>query len=317
MNREIPIFFSIDDGYVPFLSVAISSAIKNSNINNKYVAIVLHQNVSEENRHRIESLGTENFKIRFISIQLAFESISDKLTNKLRAEYYSLTIYFRIFIASMFPQYDKAIYIDSDVVVLSDLADLYNVQLGDNYIGACHDHSVVDIEPLAEYMEYVVGVNRHKYINSGVLLMDLKKLRESKFDKHFLSLLNTYNFSCVAPDQDYINAMCKDKIYYLDPAWDAMPTQGRKPIETPNLIHYNLIFKPWCYDDVQYEEYFWTYAKECGFWDEIIKYRKDYSDEQKEIDAKCVDALIERADEIGRQDVTFRKVYESGAKVRL
>ena len=65
----------------------------------------------------------------------------------------------------------------------------------------------MNFDAVARYMEEAVGVSRYEYINSGVLLMNLNKLREKEFDKHFLNLLNTYHFDCIAPDQDYINAI--------------------------------------------------------------------------------------------------------------
>ena len=76
-----------------------------------------------------------------------------------------------------------------------------------NYIGACHDMSISDYEDIVTYTEEAVGVKRSEYINSGVLLMNMKKMRIDKFEEHFLDLLNTYHFDSIAPDQDYINAM--------------------------------------------------------------------------------------------------------------
>jgi len=58
-------------------------------------------------------------------------------------------------------------------------------------------------------MENAIGVDRDKYVNSGIMVMNLKKLREVKLEEHFMHLLNTYHFNCIAPDQDYLNAMCK------------------------------------------------------------------------------------------------------------
>lgn len=316
-QKEIPVFFSIDNEYAPFLGVALNSAIKNASPDKQYKAIVLYQDVSEENRRKILGLATDNFKITFVPMQSGLESITDCMANRLRCDYFTLTIYFRLFIPVMFPEYDKAIYIDSDVVVLGDLAELYEVEIGDNYIGACQDASVVDIPELADYMENAVGVDKYKYINSGVLLMNLKKLREAEFDRHFLELLNTYHFDCIAPDQDYLNAICCGKVHYLDARWDTMPNDAKPELANPELIHYNLFSKPWCYDNIQYGDYFWKYAKDSGFEQEVTDYKNRYSEEQKASDAKCLGVLIGRSAEIAKADVTFKKIYESGVKVRL
>ncbi|MBQ7999797.1 MAG: glycosyltransferase family 8 protein [Ruminococcus sp.] len=317
MSNIIPVFFTIDDGYAPFLSVALDSAIKNSSKENKYKAIILHEDLSQDNITKLQSLATDHFQVEFVQMKEGLESITDRMSNRLRCDYFTLTIYFRLFIPAMFPQYDKGIYIDSDVVVTGDLAELFATDLGDNYIGACADKSVVDVPPLAQYMEEAVGVDRHSYINSGVLLMNLKMLREAELDVHFLSLLNTYHFDCIAPDQDYLNAMCSGKIHYLSEAWDAMPTEDKPEVEDVKIIHYNLFSKPWCYDNIQYGDVFWQYAQDSVYYDEIKAYKENYSDEQKESDSKCLELLVNRGVEIAASQVTFKKVFESGEKVRL
>lgn len=317
MKNVIPVFFTIDDGYAPFLSVALGSAIKNSSKEKSYKAIILHEDLSKENIDKLQNLATENFAVEFVQMREGLESITDRMSNRLRCDYFTLTIYFRLFIPAMFPEYDKGIYIDSDVVVTGDLAELFETELGDNYIGACADKSVVDVPPLARYMEEAVGVDRHSYINSGVLLMNLKKLREAELDSHFLGLLNAYHFDCIAPDQDYLNAMCSGKIHYLSDAWDAMPTEDKPEIEDVKIIHYNLFSKPWCYDGIQYGDVFWDYAQDSAYVQEIKAYKDSYSDEQKESDSKCLELLVNRGAEIAASKVTFRSVFESGEKVRL
>lgn len=316
-TNEIPVFFAADDGYAPFLSVAVNSLVKNASESRNYRVIVLHEDMNEENRNKISALGKENVKIDFVPMQKGLETVTDRMSNRLRCDYFTLTIYFRLFIPAMFPEYDKAVYIDSDIVLPGDIAELYDIDIKDNYIAACTDFSIQEIPPLMNYVENAVGVKGTEYINSGVLLMNLKELRERNFDSHFLNLLNTYHFDSVAPDQDYINAMCNGKIHYLSECWDAMPNDNKPALEAPKLIHYNLFSKPWCYDNIQYEEYFWKYAEDCGFKDEIKRYKDSYSEEQKKSDSDCLNMLVGKGDEIPLKDVTFKKMFEKGVKIRL
>jgi len=318
-NTEIPIFFSIDDAYAPFLAVALNSVIKNSSPERRYRAIVLYRDVSDDNISRISALasGRDNFRIDFVPMENGMESITDRMSNRLRCDYFTLTIYFRLFIPAMFPQYQKGIYIDSDVVLCRDVAELYDIDIKDNYIGACSDLSVADVPELVDYMENAVGVKKNEYINSGVLLMNLDALRKADLEGHFLSLLSTYHFDCIAPDQDYLNALCNGRIYYLDEIWDAMPNDNNPPLENAALIHYNLFSKPWCYDGIQYADLFWNYARDSGYMDEIRKYKDGYSEEQKRSDRECLGLLIKRGSSIVSNDVTFRKLHDSGVKIRL
>lgn len=316
-NKTIPIFFSIDDSYAPFLSVALKSAIDNSKSENNYRAIIMFESLSQDNRERLAGLATDNFKIDFVEMNEGLETITDRLSNRIRSEYFTLTIYFRLFIASMFPEYDKAIYIDSDIVLEEDIAELFSIDIGDNFIGACRDASIDGIEPFQSYVEQVVGVDRNDYVNSGVLLMNLKKLRDADFDKHFLFLLNTYHFDSVAPDQDYLNAICKGSIYYLSPKWNAMPNEQKPKIEGAKLIHYNLFSKPWCYDGLQYGERFWHYAENSGYINEIREFKNNFTEENQKEEMEILGNMLRRAEEIKGHDITLKKVGESGVKVRL
>ncbi len=317
MRNEIPVFFTIDDSYAPYLSVALLSAIHNASKSRRYRAVVLHQDLSQEHQKRLSALATDNFAVEMVPMTSGLESITDRMSNRLRCDYFTLTIYFRLFIPEMFPQYDKGIYIDSDVVLRGDLAELFDTDIGDNLIGACADKSVVDVPELAYYMENAVGISRYGYINSGVLLMNLKRLRQVRLGENFLNLLNAYHFDCIAPDQDYLNAMCSGSIYYLPEIWDAMPNDSQPPLEDARLIHYNLFSKPWCYDGIQYSEDFWKYARQSDYYSQIMKQKAAYSEEQKQADRDCLTLLIRRGAEIPGKDVTFKKVSESGVKIRL
>lgn len=317
MNREIPIFFTIDDSYAPFLAVALNSAIKNSDPQRNYKAIVLYQDLGADNISRLQALRTENFKIELMPIRANMEALDDRMSNRLRCDYFTLTIYFRLFIPSMFPQYDKGIYIDSDVVLTDDIAKLFDIDIGENYIGACNDLSIADIPPLVAYTEKAVGVNAKEYINSGVLLMNLKKMRDDDLEGHFLALLNKYHFDSIAPDQDYLNAMCNGKIYYLEEKWDTMPNDAKPMLTETSLIHYNLFSKPWCYDGIQYEEQFWNYAQDCGFIDEIREFKASYTEDKKKADSECLELLVRRGMEIPEKDITFKKMNEKGVRIRL
>ncbi|MEE1187037.1 MAG: glycosyltransferase family 8 protein [Acutalibacteraceae bacterium] len=317
MKKEIPVFFTIDDSYAPFLAVALNSIIKNINPCRQYKAIVLHQGLNENNLKKLKALETDNFKIELTPMKANFDAIDDRMSNRLRCDYFTLTIYFRLFISLMFPEYDKCIYIDSDVVLNDDIAKLYDIEIDDNFIGACNDLSIADIPPLVEYTVNAVGVKKEEYINSGVLLMNLKKMRQADFENHFLHLLNTYHFDSIAPDQDYINAMCNGKIYYLDEKWDAMPNDAKPPLENPSLIHYNLFSKPWCYDNIQYEDFFWKYAEDSGYIDEIRAFKDGYSEEKKKADSECLDLLVNRGTQIQENEITFKKMYLKGVKIRL
>lgn len=318
MNKvTIPIFYAIDDGYSKFVAVSIKSLIMNANNNYNYDINVIYENLSEENAKKLKSLETDNVKIILTEMNQNLSMITDKLGNRLREYTFTLTIFFRLFIPVMFPKYDKCIYIDADTVIPGDISRLYNEDLGNNYLGCIVDKSTIDNEILASYFEEVVGIPRDKYINSGVLLMNSKKLRELKIDEKFLDLYTKYGFDVIAPDQDYINSMCYGHIKYLSDIYDAMPNPNNKEVEKPVVIHYNLFLKPWQYENVQYYDYFWKYAKFTPYYDEILEIKNSYTDEDRKKDSEWMDLMVSRAESLVGTQNTLKNVFESGKETRL
>ncbi|MCD8056094.1 MAG: glycosyltransferase family 8 protein [Clostridiales bacterium] len=316
-RETMPVFFTIDESFTPYLDTALISLTENASDKYDYRIVVINDNISEKSRKILSSHEKENVRVEFAEMGDEISSITNRVENKLRCDYFTMTIYFRLFIPEMFPQYDKGIYIDSDIIVAGDISEMYHIDIGDSIVGACPDLSIADVPDFAKYIEEAVGINRYRYVNSGVLLMNLSKMRELKFSEEFLRLMNKYHFDSIAPDQDYLNAMCCGKIHFLDEKWDAMPNRQKLPQASPKLIHYNLFDKPWCYDGIQYEEYFWKYAKRSAYYEEILNFKRNYSEQDKASDAKCLNEMLTKAARLAGEDKTFRKMYERGEKIRV
>ena len=278
-KNVIPIFFAVDDGYIPFLAVSLQSLIENSKKENFYLIKILYTNISEENQKKIQKFEQENVSIEFVDLNYYIEKIKDKLYTR---DYYSKTTYFRLFIPNLYPQYTKALYLDSDIVVLEDVADLYNTNMENNLVAAAPDDVIQTIEVFQEYAEKVVGVADYRnYFNAGVLLMNLDELRKFDFQEKFIYSLDKIKFS-VAQDQDYLNRLCKGRVKIVDPNWNRMPIAREKENQGDiKLIHYNLAYKPWHFEDILYKDYFWNYAKKTEFFDTIQKIKDNYSDEER------------------------------------
>ena len=291
--ENIPIFFTIDDGYTPFLAVALQSLIENASKNYNYCIKVLHTNVCEEHKKQIKKYECENVNIEFVDLSYYIEKVKDKLYTR---DYYTNTTYFRLFLPELYPQYDKVVYLDSDIIVVGDISELYNVDMGTNLITAAPDDIIQYNKVFQDYAELVVGVAKYQhYFNAGVLLMNLDQLRKFKFQEKFLYLLGTVKFS-VAQDQDYLNRLCKGRTTLISHDWNVMPYVNEETKkEDIKLIHYNFAYKPWHFEEVTYNEYFWKYAQKTEFYDEIIKIKESYTEEQKFQDREAERNLVELA----------------------
>ena len=289
----IPIFFAVDDGYIPFLAVALESMIEHASKNFYYSIKILYTNITEENKQKINKYNGANINIEFVDLNYYIEEVKDKLYTR---DYYTNTTYFRLFIPNLYPQYSKALYLDSDIVVLGDISELYNIDIEDNLVAAAPDDVIQTQKVFQDYAERVVGVSDYKhYFNAGILLMNLDEFRKFDFQKKFLYLLETIKFT-VAQDQDYLNRLCKGKTRIIDKTWDRMPiaTDDVKE-EDIKIIHYNLAYKPWHFDDVLYKEYFWKYAEKTEFIDEIRKIKDAYTEEERFKDMQQYKSLQELA----------------------
>ncbi len=287
MKKIVPIFYAADENYMPYLAVALTSLKATKSADYDYKIHVLYTGGLCEHAKKIQKMEEDGFSVSFEDVTEKINRITDCIHCR---DYYTPAIYYRLMIPEMFPQYDKVLYMDCDTVLLEDIAKLYIIDIGDNYIGAVADQAVAAVPQFVEYTKNALGISAENYFNSGVIVMNLKKFREIDFYDKFNAVLRSYDFT-VAPDQDCLNLICKDKVYYYDGGWNQMPIAGAND-KKPMLIHYNLTMKPWHYDGVLYEEYFWEYAKKTEFLEFIKQAKKNYTPRQMSQDAEGGKKLV-------------------------
>jgi len=303
MNKEIPIFFSTDDNYIPYLDVAVSSLIANASKEYEYRIIVLNTGLDEKGVRKIKQNERKGFKIDFIDISEEVENIKTRFKN---VYHFSVVTYYRLFIASLFPQYDKVIYLDCDLVVLGDVSELYHVELGDNILGAAPEQFVRNTDEFRLYAERALGVDPDGYVNAGVLLMNLAEFRKNKIEDKFIDLITRYEFDLLDPDQAYLNYLCLGKIHVLPNGWNKEPMplvcEGKK-----NIVHYALYKKPWQYDDVMDGEYFWDYAERSPFYEQICLKKQSFGEAERAEKESVAREILEHALKIVCSEDTFSK----------
>ncbi|MBE5746211.1 MAG: glycosyltransferase family 8 protein [Clostridiales bacterium] len=307
-NKIIPIFFSTDNNYVPFLAVSIKSLLDNASKDYFYNIHVLTDGISDENKIKLQEVLTNNSKLIFDDMSQYVSRIKERLNSTLR-DYYTTSIFYRLFIAALYPEYDKAIYLDCDITVIGDISKMFKIDLKDNIFGAVPDDVIASREEFKAYAREGVGIDDKKYFNSGVLLMNLVKYREEKIKERFVYLLVKYNFETVCPDQDYLNVLCKDKILYIERGWDRMSTDENYdgPVY---IIHYNNFGKPWYYDNIPYQKYFWEYAIKTPYYDKILSIKNGFTQEMAEKHIKGAQGLLEATIKIVNSDKNFKKVLK-------
>ena len=301
-TKVVPVFLTISNDYAQYAAAAISSLMKHANPNRNYRVIIMYDRLSLPNRWRLRNMVTKNVAIEFrkMKFNLHLQIIRTYCATKTgTGDFFSKTVYYyRAFIARLFPQYEKAVYIDSDTILLDDIGKMFDIDLGDKAIAARIDPKVTNVPEFKGYVENALGIPASEYVNSGVLVMDLKKLRKLHYITRMTDLMKDFDVSLVAPDQDYLNLILRGKIMPLEDNWNLEPTKDLP--KGAKLLHFNLFNKPWHYKNVECERYFWNAAKGTGFYGDLQRTRQRFTEEMQKKDHEKVAALIEKAGKLSK-----------------
>ena len=288
-KNVIPIVVSSSDFFAKFLYTMLLSLKQHSTQNFNYDIVVLTTSMSNRSKYLLQKLffQNQNFSIRFYNPEAFFESKNLRVTQGLPIE-----TYFRIVIPEILPEYDKILYLDGDMVILDDVANLYAEDISNYYIGAVTDIcGLGNINGFDEKMrQYYLDLgfeDCHKHINAGVMLMNTKKIREEYSSDYLIEFAQQGNF--IFEDQDLFNIVCNGKIKYLSYKWNcaADPADSYrgwvvsfapkkeyenflKAQEDPSILHYAGNEKPWKFPNMQYAEIFWSYFRNTPYYEEFL-----------------------------------------------
>ena len=301
--KVVPIFLTINSAYAPYAAAAIHSLTQYVDPNRYYRVIILHDGLNLVNRWRLRSLVTKNVALQFkkMTRSLYLKAVVTYCTRRQKGagDFFSSAVYYyRAFIPLLFPIYKKAVYIDSDVILRGDIGELFDIELGDNVMAAMIDPKVTVIPEFRDYVDNAVGVPHTEYVNSGVQVMDLKKMRKIKYLTTMINMMKKYDADLVAPDQDYLNVILRGKILPLDPVWNAEPVKDLP--RNVKLVHFNLFNKPWHYKGVPCERIFWAAAKGTGFTGDLKRQLAAFDEKKQKEDRAKVEALIKKAGRLAK-----------------
>lgn len=296
-ENNIAVVLAADSNFVPYLSVAIQSLIDNTSEQYNYDIIILFSDPIAEVERRFSVFSRENVSIRFIDVQdyMARGAATDLWYSR---AHYSKAMYYRFFIPELFGNYNKILYLDSDIIINSDIAELYNIELNDNYVGAVKDLHLAITEHLSTYAKEVLKILPEKYFNSGVMLFNVDKLKKINWVELCLKTLQKLN-KPMCPDQDVLNIVCYDNIKYLDYKYNIfqmdlqnseflekisedIATEFKNAAKNFVIIHYAGWKKPWRYPNIAYADYFWKHARKSPYYEIILSTNITYSGITKE-----------------------------------
>ena len=264
---DIIIFFTIDDKFTKHCSATIASILANSAQSDKIFINVLSSDLSYQSKCNLDDLS----KIK--DFKLNFYNVDDELFKNYQTPSYinSSSSLYRYLIPTIAPQYDKILYLDSDVIVKGSLSELFRTDLDENYIAGVEDaHNIMAIKRLK-----LNSSIEEPYFNSGVLLINAKKWREDNLLDKLFEQTNKLNPKMLEQtDQDAINIVCKSKKTILHPKYNLLSCFNDKflftsyskeevdsALKSPIIVHYSGDKKPWHINTIPLNDFYYDYHK--------------------------------------------------------
>lgn len=288
---SVVVVLACNNNYVPYTAVALKSIVENAKQNRRYEVYILTTDISIENQERLSNIFNDDKRFSFSCINIKVGVNKSGFAGR-----WHITgeTFYRFYILSLFANTKKVLYLDCDLVINADVADLFDTELGDNYLAAAKD---IDFAGAIKqkfgqrlYMQTAIGLDDcDEYFQAGVLLFNIPKMKE-KADA--TELVNIYNMKkWFYMDQDILNHVYKGKIVYLPQSWNCimnwkncatsrMEVLKKAPFalydeymharQQPKIVHFAGCQKPWNTADCDFAEYFWKYARKTDFYEEIM-----------------------------------------------
>ncbi|MEG1782259.1 MAG: glycosyltransferase family 8 protein [Oscillospiraceae bacterium] len=244
------ILVTLNSGYIRPLCVMLKSLLI-AQPETKFTIYVINSSLTLEDYKSIDDY-LENDRYSTVDIKIT----DDMLESAPITDRYPREMYYRIFAARYLPKtVDKVLYLDPDLIVLRSLESLYNSAMGSYFFAAASHVN----EPLRKLNEIRLQMETSgPYINSGVMLMNIKLLRQFQDFNQVFDYVNKNKKLLLLPDQDIISAIYSDKIIEIDPYIYNMterlmllPLSAEKKVtfdwvcENSAVVHYCGRNKPW------------------------------------------------------------------------
>lgn len=289
-KANIPLVMTSSDYYVPYAAAALQSIVKTSSKNNNYDVIFLYSFISEKNKEIFRKVinETENFSIRFFCVTPILKEYKFIANNHVSVE-----TFYRLFVQKIFFNYQKIIYIDSDIIAKADIAELYHTNIGNNLLGA-----TIDPDWISQYNGAIPAVKSfcqkqlklkdpYSYFQAGILVFNIEEMRKTFLETELAEFGSSKEFMYV--DQDVLNLCCQGRVYFFDMAWNVMTACGgdrtknisafapvaiadqyKEARKSPYIIHYAGYLKPWNDPTEDFAIEFWNCVRGTFLYEIIL-----------------------------------------------
>jgi lipopolysaccharide biosynthesis glycosyltransferase len=267
---KVAVAFICDSHYVIPTAVAITSLVFNKKPDTYYDIYIISAGLSEKETEKFHEFRGINTDIHIIKVSLKkFKGVNIFM-------HLTSAAYVKFDLPELIPNQDKVLYLDSDVIIQQDLSDLFETNIDDYYAGAVKDIGLID------------NIHNIKnYFNSGVMLLNLKLMRENNTSMTLLNIAKSAD-NFIYMDQDCLNILFENKVKLLPGIYNCFYSLFLKNTEKYTLDYINQCFgtnysslnnikinsciihlvsydKPWIYYDCYFVNEWYEYFKKSPF----------------------------------------------------
>lgn len=282
---------STDQMYVQHMAALIASTYKTASQSHFIDFMILDGGIKDGDRLRLLELTELHPHCRLTFIDMSRQHL-DLPTNS----YFTRGTFYRLSLPELLPNRAKVLFLDTDVVVRKNIAQLYELELNDSFVAAVKDiimKSFVGLGvpsisetggiPAGRYLSDRVGLaDPTQYFQAGVLLLNLDEMRKFSLSKKMTHALRTERFWFL--DQDVLNKYMQGKVKYIDGRWNSVQMDDhhlaalnledqrtyKRSLEDPWIIHYAGVYKPWKRTGHPHGARYWNALRSTSWYEEAL-----------------------------------------------
>lgn len=278
---KIPIIFAFDNNLIEAACVCFTSLLHNAKPDTFYEIHVLHSPSI-----KLDEITLRKVQEQYPNCSIDFKAVDDSFENAFEIRHVTKATYYRLLIPDLFPEMDKVIYADVDIIFRMDLQEVYLKDMGDAYVAGALDIGMNSFEQA--YVEDL-GIKQWDYVQAGFMMLNLNQIRQD----HLVEKFKAEAAKCHKyQDQDTVNIVCNGRIMKLDPCWNLNDCSYIQFLsEKPNIapwitkdhihralnqgtIHYSG-YKPWQRYSLAFDIW-WQYYRLSPVYDEYRYYKFFY-----------------------------------------
>lgn len=270
MKKIIPVMHCFDNNYVIPAIVAFYSMLENASKDYDYKLYVLHTDITEDNQNVLQQTVScfDNASLEFINMGNRFDDLWKNLVTK---GHYSKEMFYKFVPPSIFPQYDKIIISDVDVVWAGDISKSFVLFDADEdfylagHTGCMLKGSWIENSAKTYLNDWSAEEIKKLKTNACFWLFNLKKMRQDQMEQKFIDCAVKNISRIKQPEQDVVNLCCYPKIkempfYFCTCTYvydlykteedlnnDLIRTKEEltEAMESPVQLHFATAAKPW------------------------------------------------------------------------